>query len=116
MVVKVRLKFKLLSATKTADGHVLTLKLKNTGGRILKNIVVRPSYLAQNFSTDPLSCFIYALMPNADETVTFTVSVSSLKLVWFSVAGYANGDAYFSIESPLLTVRAKETAESFLLT
>jgi hypothetical protein len=116
MVVKVRLEFKLLSATKTPNGHILTLKLKNAGNRILKNIVVRPSYLTKNFSTDSLSCFVYALMPNGDETVTFRISVPSLKLVWFSVSGYASGDAYFSLESPLLTVRAKDAEESFILT
>jgi hypothetical protein len=116
MVVKVRLEFKLLSATKTPDGYILTLKLKNAGNRILKHIVVRPSYLTQNFSNDSLSCFVYALMPNGDETVTFQISVPSLKLVWFSVSGYASGDAYFSLESPWLTVRAKDAEERFLLT
>jgi hypothetical protein len=114
IIVKARLEFKLISAKKTTDGHILRLNLKNAGNRILKNIVVRPSYLAQNFSNDSLSCFVYALMPDADETVTFRISVPSLKLIWFSVSGYASGDAYFSLESPLLTVRAKD-AEDFIL-
>jgi len=116
MVVKVRLEFKLISAKKTADGHILRLNLKNAGNRILKNIVVRPSYLAQNFSNDSLSFFVYALMPDSDETVTFRISIPYPKLIWFSVSGYANGDSYFSLESPLLTVRAKDTEESLILT
>jgi len=116
MVEKARLRFKLISAIKNANGHILTLNLKNTGSRILKNMVVHLIYLSHNFSTDPLSSFVYALMPNADETITFSIPVSSLKLVWFSVSGYANGDTHFSIESPLLTVRSKEAEMRFLLT
>ncbi len=115
MVVKARLEFKLVSAKKTRDGHVLTVKLKNISNRILKNIVVRPGYLAQNFSTDPLSSFVYALMPNADETVTFQISAPLLKLIWFSASGYSSGDTYFCMESPLLTVRTNEAEEKFIL-
>ncbi len=115
MVIKAQLEFKLISAKKTRDGHTLTVKLKNAGNRILKNIVVRPGYLARNFSTDSLSSFVYALMPNTDKTVTFQIPAPLLKLVWFSASGYSSGDTYFCLESPLLTVRIKDAEEKLVL-
>ena len=111
MVAKVRLEFKLLSATKTTDGHTLTLNLKNVGNRILKSMVVRLHGPILNFPGETASCFVYALMPGADENVTFRAFASSLKRVHFSVCGYVSGDSYFSIESPAMTVNARKATE-----
>lgn len=107
MVVKVRLKFKLLSTTKIAGDHLLTLNLKNVGSSILKNLVVRLHSPDPGFSVDCAGCFVYALMPSADENVKFRVSVSSSARAYFSVSGYASGDTYFSVESPVMAVRQK---------
>jgi hypothetical protein len=107
VVVKVRLEFKLLSITKIAGHHLLTLNLKNLGSSILKNLVVRLHSPDPGFSVDSAGRFVYALMPNANENVKFRVFVSSLARAYFSVSGYASGNAYFSIESPAMTVRQK---------
>ena len=112
--MKARLKFKLLSATKTTHGHTLTLNLKNVGNRILKSMVVRLHGPILNLPGETASCFVYALMPNADENVTFRTFTSSLKRVRFVASGYANGDSYFSIESPAMTVHASKAAEHMI--
>ena len=111
MVAKVRLEFKLLSAEKILHGHLLKLNLKNAGSNILKNMVVLLHYPSQGLSVDSAKSFVYALMPNAEENVTFRVFVSSLKRVCFSVSGYASGDAYFSMESPVIAVHTRKVAE-----
>jgi hypothetical protein len=54
-------------------------------------------------------------MPNADENVKFQVSVSPLARAYFSVSGYSSGDAYFSIESPVMAVRTKDAIENNVL-
>jgi len=109
MVVKVQLEFKLLSPTKIVGGHLLTLNLKNVGSSILKNLVVRLHSPDRGFSVDCYECFVYALMPRADENVKFRVFVSSLTRAYFSVAGYASGDAYFSMESPVMAVHKRNS-------
>jgi hypothetical protein len=116
VVVKAHLEFKLLSATKIQDGQLLTLNLKNVGRSILKNLVVRLHYPGFEFSVDCPECFVYALMPNAEDNVTFRVFVSSLKRAYFSVSGYASGDAYFFMESPVLTIQEETPENSLLLT
>jgi hypothetical protein len=115
VVVKVRLEFKLLSTTKIAGDHLLTLNLKNVGSSILKNLVVRLHTSDPGVSVDCAECFIYALMPSADENVKFRASVSSLARAYFSVYGYASGDAYFSIESPVMAVQTKDAIENSML-
>ena len=115
MVVKVRLEFKLLSTTKIAGDHLLTLNLKNVGSSILKNLVVRLHSPDPGFSVDCAGCFVYALMPNADENVKFRVSVRSLARAYFSVCGYASGDAYFSIESPVMAVKTRDAMKNSVL-
>lgn len=115
MVVKVHLEFKLLSTTKIAGGHLLTLNLKNVGSSILKNIVVRLHSPDLGFPVDHVGCFIYALMPSADENAKFRVFVSSLAGAYFSVSGYASGDAYFSIESPIMAVQTRKSIENSML-
>ena len=114
VVVKVRVEFKLLSTTKIAGDHLLTLNLKNVGSSILKNLVVRLHSPDPGFSVDCAGCFVYALMPSADENVKFRVSVSSLARAYFSVCGYSSGDAYFSIESPVMAVQAKDSIALFM--
>ncbi len=111
MVMKARLEFKLLSVTKTACGHTLTMNLKNVGNRVLKSMVVRLDGPILNFPGEIASCFVYSLMPSADENLTFRAFASSLKRVRFVVSGYANGDSYFSIESPSITIPAREAKE-----
>jgi hypothetical protein len=117
VAVKVQLKFKLLSAAKIAGGHLLTLNLKNVGSSILKNLVVRLHSPGLGVSVDCAGCFIYALMPSADENVKFRVFASSLARAYFSVSGYASGDAYFSVESPAIAVqtRKRERENNMLL-
>ena len=115
MVVKVRLEFKLLSTTKIAGDHLLTLNLKNVGSSILKNLVVRLHSPDPGFSFDSAGRFVYALIPSADENIKFRVFVSSLARAYFSVSGYASGDAYFSIESPVMTVQTKDSMENSML-
>jgi hypothetical protein len=115
VVVKAHLEFKLLSATKSTGGQLLTLNLKNVGRSILKNLVVRLHHLGFKFSVDCAGCFVYALMPNSEENVTFQVFVSRLKRVYFSVSGYASGDAYFFMESPVLTIQKETPQRNFLL-
>lgn len=114
MAVKVQLKFKLLSS-KIAGGQFLTLNLKNVGSSILKNLVVRLHSPDLSFSVDCAKCFIYALMPNSNENVKFRVFVSSLARACFSVSGYANGDAYFSIESPVMAVQTRNSMKNSTL-
>jgi len=115
VVVKVSLEFKLLSATKIAGDHLLTLNLKNVGSRVLKNVVVKLHSPDPGFSADCTECFIYALMPKADESVKFRVSVSSLARACFLVSGYASGDAYFSIESPVMAVQTRDSMKNSVL-
>ena len=115
MAVKVQLEFKLLSTRKIAGVHLLTLNLKNVGSSILKNLVVRLHTPDPKFSVDCVGCFIYALMPSADEKVKFQISVSSLARAYFSVYGYASGDAYFSVESPVMAVQKRSSVENSLL-
>ena len=115
MVVKVRLQLKLLSIRKIAGDHLLTLNLRNVGSSILKNLVVRLNSPDPGFSVVCDGCFVYALMPSADETVKFRVSVSSLARAYFSVCGYASGDEYFSIESPVMAVQTKDSMENSML-
>ena len=114
-VVKVRLEFKLLSTKKIAVDHLLTLNLKNVGSSILKNLVVRLHSPDPGFSVDCAERFVYALMPSADKNVKFRVFVSSLERAYFSVYGYASGDAYFYIESPVMAVQTKESIENSML-
>jgi hypothetical protein len=115
VVARVRLEFKVVSTTKTAGDHLLTLNLKNIGSSILKNLVVRLHSPDPRFSVDCAACFVYALMPNADENVKFQVLDSSLTRAYFSVCGYASGDAYFSKESPVMAVQIKESTKNHML-
>jgi hypothetical protein len=116
VVVKVRLEFKLLSTKKIAvDDYLLTLNLKNVGSSILKNLVVRVHSPDPGFSVDRADCFVYALMPSADKNVKFRVVGSSLARAYFSVYGYASGDEYFYIESPVMAVQTKESMENSML-
>jgi hypothetical protein len=115
VVVKVRLELKLLSSKKVEFDRLLTLNLKNVGSSILKNLIVRLHSQDLGVSVDGAECFVYALMPNADKNVTFRVFVSSLARAYFSVYGYAGGDAYFYIESPLMAVQTKEPIENSML-
>jgi hypothetical protein len=116
VVVKAHLEFKLLSATKVAGGQLLTVNLKNVGRSILKNLVVRLYCPSFEFSVDCAGCFVYALIPNAEENVTFRVFVSTLKRVYFSVSGYASGDAYFFMESPVFIIQEETPENNVLLT
>jgi len=50
-----------------------------------------------------------------DENVKFRVFVSSLARAYFSVCGYASGDAYFSMESPVMAVQTKDSMENSML-
>ena len=115
MVVKVQLKFKLLSTTKIAGGHLLTLNLKNVGSSILKNLVVRLHSADPWVSTDHTGCFVYALMPSANENVKFKVSLASLARAYFSVSGYSSGDAYFSMKSRAMNVQTLKSMENSML-
>ena len=115
MVVKVRLQLKLLSIRKIAGDHLLTLNLRNVGSSILKNLVVRLHSPDPGFSVDCAGCFVYALMPCADENVKFRVFVSSLARAYFSVSGYASGDAHFSITSPVVAVQSRDAVENSML-
>jgi hypothetical protein len=115
MVVKVQLEFKLLLTTKIAGGHLLMLNLKNVGSSILKNLVVRLHSPDLDFSVDCAGCFIYALMPSADRNVKFRVFDSSLTRAYFSVCGYASGDAYFSMESPVVAVQTRNSMKNSML-
>ena len=115
MVVKVNLEFKLLSTRKIASGHLLTLNLKNRGNSILKNLIVQLHSATPGFSADCARCFVYALMPSADETVKFPVSLSSLARAYFSVSGYSSGDAYFSTKSPLMNFQTRKSIENSAL-
>ncbi len=108
MVVKVKLNFRLISATENAGFHLLTLNLKNVGSSILKNLVVKLNSPDLSFPVDSAGCFIYALMPDAYQNLKFRV-ISSLARVYFSVYGYASGDAYFSVESPELPVPTRQS-------
>ena len=117
MVAKARVEFKLLSATKTPQGYTLTLNLKNLCSRVLKSMVVRLQGPTLKLPGEIASCFVYALMPNADENVTFRIFASSPKQTRFSVSGYANGDSYFSIKSPAMNIHAgKTTEDNYILT
>ncbi len=115
VVARVRLEFKLLSIRKVAGKHMLAMNLKNVGSSILKNLVVRLHSPDVGLSVNCIGCFIYALMPSADENVKFQVSVSSLARAYFSVSGYASGDAYFSVESPVMAVHTKDCMKNRLL-
>ncbi|HEX9261876.1 MAG TPA: hypothetical protein VF893_05045 [Candidatus Bathyarchaeia archaeon] len=115
MTVKVLLKLRLLSIRKiSSSDHWLTLNLKNMGHSILKNMVVKLHSPDPKLSTDCTRCFVYALMPKADQNVKFRAFASSLGGAYFSVSGYARGDQYFSIKSPVISVR-KETMENNIL-
>jgi hypothetical protein len=115
VVVKAQLEFKLLSTKRIAGGHLLTLNLKNVGSSILKNLVVRLHFPDLNFPVDGAGCFIYALMPSADENAKFRVFVSSLARAYFSICGYASGDAYFSMELPVMAVQTRKSIENSML-
>jgi hypothetical protein len=104
----------LLSATKITGGYLLTLSLKNVGSNILKSLVVTLHSAQKGFS-DCAEGFIYALMPSAKDTVKLKVFASSLSRLYFSVAGYASGDTYFSTQSPIIRVKTKGTKNNLLL-
>jgi uncharacterized membrane protein len=114
-VTKVKLEFRLLSTKRIAGDRMLTLNLKNVGSSILKNLVVQLHSPDKRLSVDCAGCFVYALMPDADENVKFRVSAPSMTRAYFSVCGYASGDAYFSIESPVMSVQTKESMEKRML-
>ncbi len=111
MVTKVRVEFKLLSAAKTPNGYTLMLNLKNVGSHVLKSIVVRLIGPTLTLPGEIASCFVYALMPDADQNLTFRIFDSSLKKARFSASGYANGDSYFSIKSPKISVHVRKATE-----
>jgi hypothetical protein len=115
VVINARLEFKLLSTMRIAGEHFLALNLKNVGNRILKSLVVQLHSPDPRFSVDCNRCFVYALMPNAEENVKFRVLASSLARAYFSVSGYASGDAYFSIESPVMAVQTKDLMKNKML-
>jgi len=115
MVVKARLEFRLISAKKTDYSHMLTLNLRNVGSSVLKNMTIRLYSLDQGFSKKCSDAFLYALMPNAEKNVKFQAFISSLTQSYFSICGYANGDAYFSVESPVITVKTKRSLENNVL-
>ena len=115
MVVKVKVEFKLLSTRKIAGGQLLALNLKNRGTSILKNLVVRLHSADAGVSADHAGCFVYALMPSADETVKFQVSFSSLARAYFSVSGYSSGDAYFSMKSRTINIQTTKSMENSML-
>jgi hypothetical protein len=115
VVTKTRLEFRLLSTTKVAGNHLLILNLKNAGSSILKNLVVKLRSPDPRFSVDCVGCFVYALMPDADENVKFRVFDSSLTRAYFSVDGYSSGDAYFSIESPMMAIQTKSSITKEML-
>ena len=115
MAVKVKLEFKLLSTRKVAGGHLLTLNLRNRGNNILKSLVVRLHSADSGLSVDYARCFVYALMPGADEKVKFQVSFPSLVRAYFSVSGYSSGDAYFSMESLTVNIQARKPMENSML-
>ena len=115
MVAKVKLGFKLLSTRKIPDGHLLTLNLKNRGTSILKNLVVRVHSTDIGVYTDHTGCFVYALMPSADEKVEFKVSLASLARAYFSVSGYSSGDAYFSMKSRTMNIQTIKPMENSML-
>ena len=107
MVIKPRLEFKLLNTPNIADNQFLVLNLKNVGNRILKSLVVQ-LHSPEAKSNSCYRCFTYVLMPYKEETVKFQVFSSSLKHVFFSVSGYASGDAYFYVESPIMVIQTKD--------
>ena len=116
MVAKVRLKFRLLSINRIASDRLLTLNLKNVGSNILKNLVVELHSPDPRFSVDCAGCFVYSLMPNADQNVRFRVFAPSLARAYISVGGYASGDAYFSIESPVrMAIQTEDAIEKRML-
>jgi hypothetical protein len=108
VVIRAQLEFSLLSTMKITDGHLLTLHLKNVGNRILKNLVVPLQPPDPKSSIDYPKHFVYALMPNTDTIVKFRVLDSSLPQTYFSVSGYANGDVFFSLKSPMMAVQTKD--------
>ena len=112
MVIKPKLEFSLLSTIGIAGDYILTLHIKNIGNRILKNLVVQLQSPDPRSSIDCAKCFVYALMPKTDATIKFKVFDSSLAWTCFSVSGYASGDAYFYIESPVMAVQIKDPLEN----
>jgi len=115
VVVRVKLELKILSKKKTEGSHLLTLNLKNRGTSILKNLVVRLHSADRRFSSDFTGCFVYALMPDADERVKFPIPGSPQALAYFSVSGYLSGDAYFSMKSPTMNIQARKSMENSIL-
>ncbi len=115
MVVKVLLELKLLSARKIDDSQVLTLNLRNVGRSILKNMVVKLHSAGPTFLADCKACFVYALMPNANQNITFRAFLSSLQGAYFSVSGYVRGDQFFSIRSPTISSRNRNAVEKEIL-
>ncbi len=115
VVAKVLLKLNLLSARKIEDSRVLTLSLRNVGRSILKNMVVELHSPQSTFLTDCKACFVYALMPNANQNITFRAFLSSLQGAYFSVSGYVRGDQFFSIRSPTISDRNRHTVEKEIL-
>jgi hypothetical protein len=115
VVLKAKLNFRLRSATRIADYHLVMLNLRNVGSYILKNLVVQMHSPDPKFSVDCKGCFVYSLMPNEDETVTFRVLARSIKKAYFSVNGYASGDQYFSIKSPYMAVQTKRNLADKML-
>ena len=113
--VKARLEFKLLSTKQIAVDHLLTLNLKNLGRSVLKNLVVRLHSPGLGFPVVCAERFVYSLMPSADKNVKFRVFAPSLERAYFSVYGYASGDAYFYIESPMMAVQTKEIIQDNIL-
>ena len=105
----------MLSTKQIAVDHLLTLNLKNLGRSVLKNLVVRLHSPGLGFPVVCAERFVYSLMPSADKNVKFRVFAPSLERAYFSVYGYASGDAYFYIESPMMAVQTKEIIQDNIL-
>jgi hypothetical protein len=59
---------------------------------------------------------MFCLCFDAEKSVDFRVFGSSEAQVYFSVRGYASGDQYFSMESPIMEIPIKDAAEHDMLT
>ena len=77
----------------------LTLRVKNTGDAILRNMNLILHSIDENLTVESNEKFVYALLPGQETDVNFPVFAHSDTQVYFSLSGFKNGDVFFSTRS-----------------
>jgi hypothetical protein len=102
-----------LSPSRIGGGkQELTIRVKNTGDAILRNMNLRMHSLDENLTVECNERFVYALLPGQETIMDFPVSAHSDAKVYFSLSGFKNGDVFFRARSVHFQVFIRESISS----